>query len=950
MKTSISLNNGCSNRYSSRNLNFIDSLTKKFRQERKKRSYKTQKGLSKRVIALETLEDRILLANCSQMEANFTEYQQQYAEFGFILSRNNTQVLDLKFDEFVNKAESSSDAHNVAKTNDLHIERADFSAFPDQINKQRISITDSHSVSNHSLLEHQDEIQHSSDDLLLDDSFEFAGPTKIPTSINENSVAQNTQETPSMTVTTASDTVDPNDGLISLREAITVYSGTAGSNTVDFGSNMRGTTIVLNDEIIVADDITIDATSLNPASESEIQTRNVTISGNNQRRLFTITGGTSTRPVNLIALNLCEGNGTKTGTPNEYDNFGGAILNLGYLLIKNCDLYDNHVTRNGGAIANRTNLTLDNTDCYDNTAVYGGAIFNSGTTTIQPTCKLYRNTATKNGGAISNISTLQTDSSGNVTGGTLGILTISNADIYNNSSTSGFGGGIGNWGSATLTNTDLYGNSAGENGGAITNGPAFILSQVDNNQTLYDSLPKSSMTIITSIIGGIDRTANSAKYGGGIINSTTLTINGSTISNNNASVNGGGLSNTTDGILTLGNSGTTPTTFSNNQANNGFGGGILNVQTATISITSGSTVTLSNNSDSTSTGTGTGDGNFTTSNYNLPITYVYDSNTKTSTMTPATSSSRTKNSSPNNFGVLSNIALQKGMSMILDSFSSKNLVYAFDFNQDGTIDLQTSSLLDESELGFNVGKHSVLLTVKTEQGVSLDPFEIELLIVPEPLNVSFCKSSLLDDRLIRLNLSFSDTNSYNDPLILDWGDGNVVSLNGTKNNLLIHYYERSGQFPISIQTPDNETFFLTTQMVHKPIESGLTLDKKINSVKTTLSNQNVQTAFQYPFADFVDRSITNTPFSGLETLDLQNDLERSILFAENDDWFSPDDLLEEYSPEIIKEQQNGLIWGLLTFSNETYSEQNKEPFSPLLQRQPEQINSLFKNYLADYLP
>src|SRR3954468_10833850 len=62
-----------------------------------------------------------------------------------------------------------------------------------------------------------------------------------------------------LTVTTASDVVDSNDTVLSLREAVTQSNGTAELDTIQFASTIEGQTLVLSGgELVISRDVTID--------------------------------------------------------------------------------------------------------------------------------------------------------------------------------------------------------------------------------------------------------------------------------------------------------------------------------------------------------------------------------------------------------------------------------------------------------------------------------------------------------------------------------------------------------------------------------------------------------------------------------------------------------------------------------------------------------------------
>ncbi|MCI5207963.1 MAG: right-handed parallel beta-helix repeat-containing protein, partial [Candidatus Electrothrix sp. ATG2] len=163
-----------------------------------------------------------------------------------------------------------------------------------------------------------------------------------------------------------------------------------------------------------------------------------------------------------------------------------------------------------------------------------------------------------------------------------GDLTLNEATVTGADHTSGFGGGINNFGTVMLTNSTVSGNSTDNDGGGIFNVDTIILF----NSTVSGN----------SSING---------YGGGIINSGTVTLNKSTISGNTAVLYGGGITNI--GTVTLNDS-----TISGNTASSG--GGIDNY----YSTTSG--VTVTNSTISGNTGGGISNDNSTVTLINSTVT------------------------------------------------------------------------------------------------------------------------------------------------------------------------------------------------------------------------------------------------------------------------------------------------------------------------------------------
>ncbi len=176
-----------------------------------------------------------------------------------------------------------------------------------------------------------------------------------------------------------------------------------------------------------------------------------------------------------------------------------------------------------------------------------------------------------NSGGITNLGSLRIKDcifSGNIgdQGGAIrnsGELTVIHSVFNGNTGLMG-GGAIFNDinGSTTISNASFTENSAFDSGGAILN--------------LSDSINITNSTF----------SANSADDGGAIANQGTLTLTDSTLSNNSAD-DGGGVANS--GTLTI----TRSILLSNSVFLAGAGGGIMNFETGTITVTDSS---ITNNS------------------------------------------------------------------------------------------------------------------------------------------------------------------------------------------------------------------------------------------------------------------------------------------------------------------------------------------------------------------
>ncbi len=155
------------------------------------------------------------------------------------------------------------------------------------------------------------------------------------------------------------------------------------------------------------------------------------------------------------------------------------------------------------------------------------------------------------------------------------------------------GGGINNYGDLTVANCVVTGNSTAFNGGGINNNGSLTVnnSVVSDNTAFYgggiSNNPFAGLTVKDSTI-----TNNSALtpsgFGGGINNLGTATITGSVVSNNSGA-NGGGIFSSY--LLDPASVTITGSTISNNT---GYSGGGLELQFSTATITGS---TFSNNTD-----------------------------------------------------------------------------------------------------------------------------------------------------------------------------------------------------------------------------------------------------------------------------------------------------------------------------------------------------------------
>ncbi len=347
-------------------------------------------------------------------------------------------------------------------------------------------------------------------------------------------------------------------GAGSLRNAI---SSAASGDTIDF--NLFGCPCII---ALTSSELLIDRKNLFINGPGANQ---LTISGNNSRRAFRITGSPPAS-VTISGLTIANGNSNQSG--------GGIYVELGRLTLSNTivtnhsssgagggimvdigsslNVLDSTITgntssnNNGGGIATAsingigTNIILVNSTISNNTGRFGGGIYitNLGNLTSYNT-NFTNNTAIFFGGGIYNQGSAKIE---------IGAINLNDV-----TTTGSEGGGINNVGNLELIRANVSTNTSGGIGGGINNTGILAISD-------------------STISGNTSPTS-----GGGIYNTNNLTILRSTISGNSTNISGGGIYNA--GTLNLTNS-----TISGNQAlvGNSIGGGIHNTDNSTTNLKS----------------------------------------------------------------------------------------------------------------------------------------------------------------------------------------------------------------------------------------------------------------------------------------------------------------------------------------------------------------------------
>ena len=276
-------------------------------------------------------------------------------------------------------------------------------------------------------------------------------------------------------VTTLDDVVDPNDGEVSLREAIQGANISVpelgGAAQITFAENLAGGVITLTQgQLEITVPTTIDASSLGA--------KGITVDAAGNSRVFYITYGTDDEPTTIVnvtvsgGLELLGGGIYNSGnlsledcviTQNVAQNDGGGIYNTGRLTMANVDLRANRSGNSAGALYNSGNVTAEKTAFANNTVEgtdtyrLGGAILNQNGTLVLTDVVIEANQA----GAGSALASLY----GDVSIGTSDFRGISNTISGNYADSSAAIYLVG--GTFSLEGAEVAGNRSASNGGAI---------------------------------------------------------------------------------------------------------------------------------------------------------------------------------------------------------------------------------------------------------------------------------------------------------------------------------------------------------------------------------------------------------------------------------------------------------------------------------------------------
>jgi hypothetical protein len=375
----------------------------------------------------------------------------------------------------------------------------------------------------------------------------------------------------SITVTTLSDSVDFNDGVTSLREAIFVANTVPGADTITFSAALTAagpaTILLTHGELKITDSLTINGPGADlltiDASGNDPTPGQKNYDGT---RVFAIDDG-NTELHAMVSISEMTVSGADVSTATETLQGGGGIASSENLTITNCRIVGNDTSSGGGGIGNFDGtLAVISSIISGNSSRYGGGgITNYGGSVTVTDCQIIGNQGYLGAGIWS-------DGFGNYPASLSVIGTLISGNKCGNEV--GGGGGIASDSKLSIANCIIEQNTAtGRGGGVLLLGNAESVvrdSVIRDNKVLADDHREpgngggvygdafGQLQLIDCTISGNSADGN----GGGVYGRFDML--GCTVSGNSATAEGGGVDLLASGSLVN-------CTITGNQANDGGG-------------------------------------------------------------------------------------------------------------------------------------------------------------------------------------------------------------------------------------------------------------------------------------------------------------------------------------------------------------------------------------------
>lgn len=343
-------------------------------------------------------------------------------------------------------------------------------------------------------------------------------------------------------VTTTADSLDANDGKLSLREAISLANATAESDTIAL---KKGYYRINIPEAGGNDNSTGDFDITNPVTIRGEGKNATYVSGEALHRVFDLIGDHATT---FAKLSIINGNG----------GFGGGIQALtAGITLRKARVSGNTGFIGGGINAEEGDVTLIKSSVVSNRATGGagaegdggGIRVGNGTVTLVDST-VSDNVAARNGGGISSQRRINTQK-----------VFVYSSKVSANIASAGNGGGIDAYADVDVSLSTVSGNSAFLAGGGIHARVVVVGSSTvsGNDADSGGGINAEGTNLFASTVHG----NNAVASGGGAYTIYAYLLN-ATVSGNNAGSDGGGINALGGGLRNA--------TICNNTANNAGGG------------------------------------------------------------------------------------------------------------------------------------------------------------------------------------------------------------------------------------------------------------------------------------------------------------------------------------------------------------------------------------------
>lgn len=248
---------------------------------------------------------------------------------------------------------------------------------------------------------------------------------------------------------------------------VVIGSGTAASCQTQDAANALSNAVAAGGEITFACGTAPVVMTVNTNATDQTVTIDggglVTLSGEDTRQIFLLSGSAT---LTLNNITLADGAGFAGAAIGITSPQARATLNHTFLISNDAG------TSNGGAISNVGTLVINNSSLGANrSGNFGGAIFNNGGTVTIKNTTIINNDARQGAGIwISE-----------------GAVTLENSAIRTNRATAEGGGLHIDVGTVTITNTTFFDNQASGGGGIYMRGTALTITNATFNRNRADS-------------------------------------------------------------------------------------------------------------------------------------------------------------------------------------------------------------------------------------------------------------------------------------------------------------------------------------------------------------------------------------------------------------------------------------------------------------------------------